>query len=89
MGVPSQEELTQALSTAAKMREQDKDPDYLAKCLLNQHYQLELMNKVVKAAKVYLRSGHGSREHSQLLKAIEQVEQHEHNSTDDLAKRPL
>ncbi|NVJ50183.1 MAG: hypothetical protein HWE13_15530 [Gammaproteobacteria bacterium] len=89
MGVPSEQELAHALTVAAQLREQDQDFDGLGKCLLNQHYQLQLAQKVVLAAKHYLRSGQGTREHSQLVKAIEQVEQHALNSTDSLNRRPL
>lgn len=75
MGVPSKEELEQALGEAARLREQGEDPHYLAKALLNQHHQLEKLKKVLHAAEVYLHSGHGGREHGLLLRAIETAKQ--------------
>jgi hypothetical protein len=71
MGVPTQEELQTALQEAASMREQDRDPHYLAKVLLNHHYQLEKLNKVLEAAELYLHSGHAGHEHAELMRAIE------------------
>jgi hypothetical protein len=71
MGVPTKEELDIALQEAARMREQGDDPCHLGKVLLNHNYRLELMQKVLEAAELYLHSGHGSHEHSQLLRAIE------------------
>ena len=75
MGVPTKEELEQALGEAARMREQGEDPHYLGKALLNHHYRIEQLEKVLHAAEVYLHSGHGGHEHSLLLRAIEAAKQ--------------
>lgn len=71
MGVPTKEELDIALNEAARMREQGDDPYHLGKALLNHNYRIELLEKVLQAAELYLHSGQGSHEHSQLLRAIE------------------
>lgn len=75
MGVPTEQELKQALGEAARLREQGEDPHYLAKTLLNHHYRIEKLEKVLHAAEVYLHSGHGGHEHSLLLRAIETAKQ--------------
>ncbi len=74
MGVPTQQELDSALEIAANMREAGNDPEHLAKCLLNLSYRMSLMDKVLHYAKLYLHSGHGSHEHTLLLRAIEKAE---------------
>lgn len=75
MGVPSKQELEQALSEAVRLREQGEDPHHLAKTLLNHNYRIEQLEKVLHAAEVYLHSGHGGHEHSVLLRAIETAKQ--------------
>lgn len=70
MGVPTQDELNKALEEAARMREQGDDPHHLAKSLLNQHYQLEKLEKVLQAAELYMHSGHAGTEHAALVRAI-------------------
>jgi len=71
MGVPTNEELQTALEEAARMREQDDDPLYLAKVLLNHHYQLQKLEKVLRAAELYMHSGQAGTEHAALMRAIE------------------
>lgn len=75
MGVPTEQELEQALTEAARLREQGEDTHHLAKALLNHHYRIEQLEKVLHAAEVYLHSGHGGREHGLLLRAIETAKQ--------------
>ena len=82
MGVPSNEELSIALNEVARMREAGDDPHYIAKVLLHHHWLIEQLEKVVKAADLYLHSGHGSREHSMLVKAIENARNASRVSTD-------
>jgi len=82
MGVPTPQELEQALTTAATMREQDNDPDFIAKSLLNLNYQHHLLEGVLQLSKLYLHSGQGGYEHTQLLKAIEETEQGAAPTTD-------
>ncbi|WP_144393470.1 hypothetical protein [Pleionea sediminis] len=85
MGMPSNDELKVALETAAKMREEDKDPNFLAKSLLNLNYRMTLMHDLLHATKLYLRSGEGSTEHTKLLRTIEKIERAEVQSTDNLS----
>lgn len=71
MGVPTDEELKTALDEAARMREQGEDPFHIAKTLLNHNYRLDLLEKVLHSAELYLHSGHGNSEHARLMRAIE------------------
>jgi len=82
MGVPTPQELAQALASAAIMREQDNDPDFIAKSLLHLNYRHHLLEKVFQLSKLYLYSGQGGHEHSLLLKAIEDAEKSTRDSTD-------
>lgn len=70
MGMPSKEELDQALAEAARMREQDDDPHHIARALLNLNYQNEQLKHVLAAAEMYINSGMGVTEHTKLKKAI-------------------
>ena len=74
MGKPTTEELQQALEQAAQMREHDDDPHFMAKSLLNLQYRLGFLEKVMRAAELYLR-GEGANEHTVLLRAIERAKQ--------------
>jgi hypothetical protein len=82
MGVPTKEELDTALTEAARMREAGEDPQYLAKALLNHHYRIDVLEKVLQAAELYLHSGHGAHEHTQLMRAIEKAKYVSANSAD-------
>lgn len=82
MGRPTEEELEMALRAAALMREQDSDPYFLAKSLLNHHYRLEQMNHLLDAVKAYLHAGMAEHEHARLLKALEVVRQSENPDGD-------
>ncbi len=84
MGVPTQAEHDEAIKTAVLMREEGADPHFIAKTLLNFNYRMELMDKVLYWSKLYLRSGHGSKEHTMLLKAIEKAEKASVMSTDNI-----
>ena len=81
MGVPSEQEVQIALAEAGRMREAGDDPQHLAKVLLNHHYRLDLLNKVMHAAELYMRSGQSSQEHSRLIRAIEAARNAERTST--------
>jgi len=70
MGMPTAEELHEALDEAARMREHDADEHHVAKSLLNLNYRMKYMERVLHAAELYMR-GQGIQEHSDLLKAIE------------------
>jgi len=83
MGKPTVQELKQALEEAAKMREQDQDPHFLAKSLLNLHYRIGFLEKVMFAAELYLR-GEGGQEHAELKRAIEKAKKEDaHTAGDD------
>ena len=74
MSKPTQEELEMALSTARMMREQGDDPCYMAKSLLNCHYQSSYLREVLQAAQEYLR-GQSESAHTRLLRAVEKARQ--------------
>ena len=74
MGKPTAQELEAALNEAARLRESGRDEHFLGKALLNHNYRLDLLEQVLTRAKIYLRSGEGSREHTMLVKAIEKAE---------------
>lgn len=82
MGVPTQEELDTAIKEVIRMRESGEDPHFIAKTLLHHNWVIEQLEKVVKAADLYLHSGHGSREHTLLVKAIENAKTVNRVSTD-------
>ena len=70
MGKPTSTELNDALQEAARMREQGDDPHFIAKSLLNLHYRINHLEKVMHAAERYLH-GQAIHEHSVLIRAIE------------------
>ena len=80
MGKPTSDELKQALTKAADMREHGEDPDFLAKSLLNLNYRFSVWQKVIEATKRYLHSGHGSTEHARLVSAMREAERIESES---------
>ena len=82
MGVPTKEELATALTEAARMREAGEDAHFMAKALLNHNYRVEMLEKVMHAAELYLHSGHAAHEHTQLMRAIEKAKHASSNSTD-------
>jgi len=73
MGKPSPEELRMALTEAARLREQGEDDHYLGKTLLNLNYCLGFLEDVLDKADLYLHSGEGAQEHSELVKSIERA----------------
>lgn len=74
MGVPTPEELEQALAEARRLREEHCDEHFLGKSLLNLNYRIHLLEAVHRAAQHYLRSGLGPHEHAELMKAMAAVE---------------
>ena len=82
MGVPTADELQTALQEAARMREQGDDPHHIAKTLLNHNYRIEKLNKVLRAAELFMRSGEGGHEHSELVRAIETAKHANSDTTD-------
>jgi len=71
MGMPTEEELKEALAEAARMREHGEDPQHIAKALLNLNYQNTQLKQLLKAVEMYIHSGHAVAEHQRLQKAIE------------------
>lgn len=82
MGTPTEEELKKGLHHAIEMREQGEDPHFVAKSLLNHHYRLKKMEKVIEATKLYLRSGQSPTEHAKVVRALEQYDKIDHESAD-------
>lgn len=70
MGMPTDQELKQALAEAGRMREQGEDPHHIAKALLNLNYRVKSLEKVLEAAELFYRSGQSVTEHQRLRKAI-------------------
>jgi hypothetical protein len=77
MSKPTEQELASALELAKRMREQGKDPSFLAKSLLSHHYRLGYLEEVLRAVERYLRSGMAEEEHRRLLKVVERARQAE------------
>ena len=82
MGVPTTEELQVALDEAARMRETGEDAHHLAKALLNHNHRIKVLEKVLFAAELYIRSGQAGHEHTELVRAIEAAKNSRSNSTD-------
>ncbi len=70
MGMPTEEEMKDALAEAGRMREQGEDPHHIAKALLNLNYRVKSLEKVLEAAELFYRSGQSVTEHQKLKKAI-------------------
>lgn len=70
MGMPTEQELKEALAEAGRMREQGDDPHHIAKALLNLNYRVKSLEKVLEAAELFYRSGQSVTEHQRLKKAI-------------------
>ncbi|NIP72877.1 MAG: hypothetical protein GWO16_07520 [Gammaproteobacteria bacterium] len=73
MGKPTPEQMEKALSEAARMREQGEDLHFVAKALLNLNYRYGYLERVLAAARRFLRSGMASSEHAALLHAIDKA----------------
>ena len=80
MSKPSKLELDIALKTAVEMKEQDNDPDYLAKTLLNHHYRLRYLEEVLQAADRYMNHGMAEHESMHLLRSIEKAKEAEYKT---------
>jgi hypothetical protein len=73
MGTPTEEELETALAAARRLRGTGDDPQFIAKALLNCHYQMTFLLDVLHAAEGYLRSGLAEHEHTRLQIAIDKA----------------
>lgn len=81
MGTPTNDELQMALDEAARMREHDEDPHFLAKSLLNIQYRFKHLEQVLHSVELYLHSGQSATEHSHLVRAIAKYHSLEHRSS--------
>jgi hypothetical protein len=77
MSKPTDLELKVALTTAVEMKEQDKDPDFLAKSLLSHHYRIRYLEEVLQAADRYMNHGMAEHENMHLLRSIEKAKEAE------------
>lgn len=75
MGRPTKTQLTEALAEAARMREAEEDPHFVAKALLSHNYRIHVLEQVLDAAGHYLHSGLAPHEHTELVKAIAAAEE--------------
>jgi len=83
MSKPTDKELMIALREAVSMREDAKDPDFIAKSLLNMNYRLHYFENVFKLAERYLNFGQEEHDHQELLKAIEFARNEERRITNE------
>lgn len=83
MSKPSDLELKIALDKARTMKEQNDDPDFLAKTLLNHHYRLGYLEEVLKIADRFMNHGMGDHERMQLLRSIEKAKQAEYRTANE------
>jgi hypothetical protein len=73
MSKPTEQQLETALSEAKRMREAGEDSHFLARALLNCHYQNSYLLAVLHAAENYLHSGLAETEHTRLKLAIDKA----------------
>lgn len=71
MSKPSKEQLDHALITAEGLRDLNLDEDHLGQCLLYLHMRQQQLEKVLEAAKHYLRGGHDQHDHARLVQAVD------------------
>lgn len=83
MSKPSDLELKMALDKARTMKEQNADPDFLAKSLLNHHYRLGYLEEVFRLADRFMNHGMGDHERMQLLRSIEKAKQAEYRTANE------
>ena len=77
MGKPTKEELEQALSEAARLREQGEDEHHVAKAQLNHDYRLRLYEQLYHSVEHYFRSGQNVTEHGKLMKILDKIRSEE------------
>ena len=73
MSKPTPKELEAALHKAKEMRDHQKDPYLLAKCLLSHNYRIHQLEEVLQAADRYINLGMSEHDHSTLVRAIEKA----------------
>ena len=72
---PTKVELQTALAQAQCMRDQNEDPEFVAKSLLSLNERMRVMEEVLRKTRLYLRSGQGAREHTSLKIAVNKAEE--------------
>ena len=75
MSMPTQYELERALHEAARLRESGQDHFFIGKALLNSHYRLEKLERVLELTEAYFKFGHDEQTHARLIQAIERYRQ--------------
>jgi hypothetical protein len=70
MPKPTDEELATAIQKAISMREDNDDPDNLAKCLLSHNFRMKHLEEVLRIADRYMNMGMSEKERTQLIRAI-------------------
>jgi hypothetical protein len=73
MAKPTDKELDIAIQMAIQMREKNKDPFHLAKCLLSHNFRMKHLEEVLKKADRYINMGMAERERTELIRAIEKA----------------
>ncbi|HQQ64398.1 MAG TPA: hypothetical protein PLF22_12630 [Pseudomonadales bacterium] len=87
MPKPTPEQIKSALVAAEKLRE-DKDEDSLGHYLLYLHDRNQHLESVYEQVTHYLHSGQAAREHSLLVRTIEEAERAAHPHEDAPAVFP-
>lgn len=80
MSKPTDQELKIALTAAIEMKENDDDPKHLAKALLNHHYRIRYLEKVLAAADRFMNLGMAEHERTELLRTIEKAKEAEYRT---------
>lgn len=88
MGKPTKHELETALAAAKHLRESGQDRHFLGKALLNLHYRMTHLEKVMETADRYLHSGLSEQEHTRLTRAIQVAKRAEARSTGEEEQLP-
>ena len=78
----SSDELNTAIAAAELLREQDNDPKFIAKTILNLHELVKLLESVQKATERYFHTGKSEREQSILESAIKKYRSIDRNKAD-------
>jgi len=88
MGKPTKDELETALAAAKRLRETGNDKYFLGKALLNLHYRMNHLEKVMETADRYLHSGLSEQDHTRLTRAIQAAKRAEARSTGEEEQLP-
>jgi len=78
----SDQELAAAVTQAEKLREQDNDPQFICRTILNLHYLVKQLESVQKATERYFHTGSSERERLMLESAIKKYRSIDRNRAD-------